>query len=526
MKLLISDPLSEDGLKILREIEGAEIVIKTGMSEDELILALQDVEALIVRSETKVTKRVLDTAKSLRVIGRAGVGVDNIDMAAATKKGIIVMNTPDSNTISTAELTMAMMLATSRNIPQGYLSLKEGKWDRKKFVGYELQSKCLGIIGLGRIGRQVATRAQAFGMKTMGYDPLISPEVCTRLKIELVELNELFCSADYITVHTPLSPETKHIIGDKEIEMMKQGVVIINCARGGIVDEEALHKGLVSGKVRASALDVFEKEPPFDSPLLMDEKCIFVPHLGASTKEAQKSVGIEIANQMKEALTTGVMRNTVNLPYIDPETMKTLSPFIRLSEALGRLSAQLCDGKVTSIGIEYSGELVGRDLSLLSTTIVRSILSIFLPDETVNYVNAISFAKDMGIELSFSEKQARSDYSSLISVSIAGKEKRIVAGTVFSETNPRIVQIDDFQLELIGEGNLLILSQTDQPGIIGKIGTLLGSKEINIASLQLARTEKGGDALSVWSIDSAVSEAILQEIRATQEIKSAKAVVL
>ncbi|MBU1599455.1 phosphoglycerate dehydrogenase, partial [bacterium] len=418
------------------------------------------------------------------------------------------------------------MLAASRNIPQGYLSLKEGKWDRKKFVGYELQEKCLGIIGLGRIGRQVATRAQAFGMKTIGYDPLISPEVCARLKIELVELNELFRLSDYITVHTPLSPETRHIIAEKEIEMMKQGVVIINCARGGIIDEEALHKGLVSGKVRASALDVFEKEPPFGSPLLSDENCIFVPHLGASTKEAQKSVGIEIANQMKEALTTGVMRNTVNIPYIDPQMMKALSPFIKLSDSLGKLSAQLIDGKITSIGIEYSGELVGRDLSLLSTTIVRSILSFFLPDETVNYVNALSFAKDMGIEISFSEKQARLNYTSLISVTVAGKEKRTVSGTVFSETNPRIVQIDNFSLELIGEGNLLILSQTDQPGIIGKIGTLLGSRGINIASLQLARTKKGGDSLSVWSIDEAVSDAILKEIRQMQEISSAKAVVL
>ena len=526
MKVLVSDPLSEDGLKILREIEGAEIIVKTGMSEDELILALQDVEAFIVRSETKVTKRVLEEAKSLRVIGRAGVGVDNIDMSAATKKGVVVMNTPDSNTISTAELTLAMMLATSRNIPQGYLSLKEGKWDRKRFVGYELYGKCLGIIGLGRIGRQVAARAQAFGMKTIGYDPLISPDVCAKLKIELVELNELFRLSDYITVHTPLSPETKHIISEKEIEMMKQGVIIINCARGGIIDEEALHKGLVSGKVRASALDVFEKEPPFDSPLLSCENCIFVPHLGASTKEAQRSVGIEIANQMKEALTTGVMRNTVNLPYIDPETMKALSPFIRLSDSLGRLSAQLIDGKVSSIAIEYSGELVGRDLSFLSTTIVRSILSIFLPDESVNYVNALSFAKEMGIELSFSERQVRLDYSSLISVTIKSKEKRVVTGTVFSETNLRIVQIDNFQLELIPEGNLLILNQTDEPGIIGKIGTLLGSANINIANLQLARTEKGADALSVWSIDGAIPEAILKEIREMPQIKEAKAVVL
>jgi D-3-phosphoglycerate dehydrogenase len=526
MKILVSDPIADEGIGILKEIESADVVVKTGMSEEELIEEVRDASVLIVRSATKVTKEVIEAAKDLKMIGRAGVGVDNVDIVSATKRGIIVMNTPDSNTISTAEHTMAMILAASRKIPQAYLSMKQGKWERKRFTGQELFSKVLGIVGLGRIGRQVALRAQAFGMKTIGYDPFVSPDFVSKFKIECVGFDELLSTSDYITVHTPLSSETKHLIGEREIEKMKSGVIIINCARGGIIDESALYSGLSSGRIKACALDVFEKEPPEGSPLLNIENCIFVPHLGASTEEAQRNVGIEIANQIKDALLNNRVRNAVNIPQIDPDSMKILSPYIDLAERLGSFAIQLVGRKPDAIQIEYAGEIIEYETSILSVSLLKALLSFLAKDESINYVNAEYIAKEMGIEVASAKTNRRIDYTNLITVTlVCGKDKRSLSGTVLA-SGPKMVEIDRFKIEVAPEGNLLVLSQTDEPGIIGKVGSLLGSSNINIGWLQLARTEKGGDAISLWNVDADISEGLLSEIESITQVRSAKVVNL
>ncbi|MEW6102991.1 MAG: phosphoglycerate dehydrogenase [bacterium] len=517
MKILVSDPLQEEGLKILRET-GAEVSLKTGMREDELISIIPDFDCLVIRSETKVTAKVIESAKKLKIIGRAGVGVDNIDVKAATRKGIIVMNTPDSNTISTAEHTMAMILASSRKIPQAYTSLKSQKWERKLFVGYELFSKTLGIIGLGRIGKQVAIRASSFGMNIIGYDPFLSQDLAKDFKITLVSLEKLFKQSDYITIHTPLSEKTRHLISKREIEMMKDGVIIINCARGGIIDEAALCDGLKSGKIRSAALDVFEKEPPLDSPLLSLDNCVFVPHLGASTIEAQKSVGIEIAAQIKDAL-EGKVRNAINLPQISPDVTKRLGPWIFLCEAQAKFSSQTIEGSLKEISVEYIGEIEDSEILPLTNTIVVFILSSLLPEENVNYVNAQSIAEEMGIGISFLKSKEKTDYSALISLSLTtDKEKITTQATLFREKFGKIVLIDDFSVEVSLEGNILVLSQTDQPGIIGKIGTILSEQGINIGNLQLARKEKGGPALSVWNLDGELSGDIISKIKEMPQI--------
>ncbi len=517
MKILVSDPLQEEGLKILRET-GNEVVLKVGMKEDELISEVSDCDCLIVRSETKVTAKVIEAGKRLKMLGRAGVGVDNIDVKAATRKGIVVMNTPDSNTISTAEHTLAMMLAVSRKIPQAYASLKGGKWERKLFIGYELFGKTLGIIGLGRIGKEVAKRAGSFGMNIIGYDPFVCSDIAKSLKITLFSLEELFKKSDYITIHTPFSEKTKHLISKKEIEIMKDGVIIINCARGGIIDEAALYEGLTSSKVRAAALDVFEKEPPFDSRLLSLENCIFVPHLGASTIEAQKNVGIEIANQIKDAL-LGEIRNAVNLPQIDPEVTKRLGPWISMAEKLAKFSIQTIDGAIKRIEIEYIGKIDDSETLPLSNTITGFILKEVLPEENINYVNALYIIEEMGVDVSWTKSKEITDYQTLISLTLTtDKEKIRFQATLFKEKSPRIVRIDDFSVEVSLEGNILLLSQMDEPGIIGKIGTLLAEGEINIGNLQLARKEKGASALSVWNLDSGISEDVISKIKEMPQI--------
>lgn len=517
MKILVSDPLSEEGLRVLRET-GEEIVVKTGMKEDELIKEASSADCLIVRSETKVTAKVLEACKNLKIIGRAGVGVDNIDVPVATRKGIIVMNTPDSNTISTAEHTIAMMLACARKIPQGWLSLREGKWERKLFTGYELYGKTLGIIGLGRIGKQVAIRLSSFGMNIIGYDPFVCEDIAKSLKITLVSIDELFRKADYITIHTPLSEKTKHLISKKEIEIMRNGVIIVNCARGGIIDEDALYNGLKSGKIRACALDVFEKEPPFGSPLLSLENCIFVPHLGASTIEAQRNVGIEIANQIKDAL-AGNIKNAVNFPQIEPEVTKRLGPFISLCEKIAKFSIQAIDGAIKKIKIGYIGKIEDSDVLPLTNTIVLFILKEILKEENINYVNAMVIAEEMGIDVSFVKSKERTDYQILISLTlITDKEELNFQATLFKEFLPKIVGIGDFPVEVSLEGDILILLQLDEAGIIGNIGTLLAGYGINIGNLQLARREKGLPALSVWNLDAPIKGEIVSKIKEMPQI--------
>ena len=527
MKILISDPLSDEGIKILKEVKEFQVDIKTELKPDELKAIIKDYQALIVRSATKVTPEIINAAVNLKVIGRAGVGLDNVDLESATNRGIIVMNTPAGNTISTAEHTMSMILALSRNIPNADLSLKSGEWKRSKFMGVELYGKTLGVLGLGRIGTEVSKRSASFGMKIIAYDPFLSKEVANQLGIEVVELSELFRRSDYITVHAPLTEETRHIISDKEIALMKPGIRLVNCARGGIIDEAALLKALDSSKVAGAALDVFEKEPPdFSSPLLKHKKVVLTPHLGASTEEAQVNVAIEVCESVRDALLGKGIRNAANFPCLAQEVCQILQPYINLSEKLGMLAGQLFEGRVSSLKIQYTGEIIKNDLSSLTMAIVKGILSPVL-QETVNYINAKNLAKERGIKIIELKSEREEDFTNLISleVSVEGKTYS-VAGTLFTNNEPRIVNVNGLYVETIPKGYMLFLENWDKPGVIGSLGMLLGKNGVNIAGMTFGRDKPGGKAVSALNIDSPVSGKILEEIKKLDNILSVKLVKL
>lgn len=526
-KILISDPLSDEGISILKGVKEFEVDIKTELKPDELKAVIKDYHALIVRSATKVTKDLINTASQLKVIGRAGVGLDNVDLEAATSKGIIVMNTPAGNTISTAEHTMSMVLALSRNIPSADLSLKSGEWKRSEFMGVELYGKTLGVVGLGRIGTEVSKRALSFGMKVIAYDPFLSKEVANQLSIEIVELTDLFKMSDYISVHAPLTDGTRHLISDKEFAMMKEGVRIINCARGGIIDEAALLKALDSGKAAGAALDVFEKEPPdFSSPLLKHKKVVVTPHLGASTEEAQVNVAIEVCQSVRDALLDKGIRNAANFPCLAAEVCALLQPYITLGEKLGMLAGQLFEGRVRELKITYTGEIIKHDIAPVTMAIVKGLLSPIL-QETVNYINAKSLAKERGIKILELKSENEEDFTNLISVEvdIEGKRRK-VAGTLFTNNEPRIVNVDGLYVETIPQGYMLFLQNWDRPGVIGGLGTLLGKNKVNIAGMTFGRDKPGGKAVSALNIDSAVSGEIIEQIKKLDNILSVKLVKL
>lgn len=524
MKILVSDPLSEQGIAILKAEPDFEVTVKPKMPKEDLLVCIGDYDALVVRSETKVTKEIIDAANNLKLIGRAGVGLDNVDVDAASKRGIIVMNTPGGNTISTAEQTMTLLLALSRNIPQAVASLKAKKWDRKKYTGVEVYGKTLGILGLGRIGTEVAKRAQAFGMKVIANDPYISPERAQQLGVELVKKSELIKRADYISVHSPLTAETKSLIGPEEFEYMKDGVRIINCARGGIVDEKALYENLKSGKVAGAALDVYEKEPPFDSPLLELENCVTAPHLGASTEEAQVNVAIEIAEQVVDALKGRTVRNAINVPAIDPEVLALIRPYLTLAEKLGSLQAQLAEGRIQEVRVHYSGEVCKYNVAPITVAIVKGMLDPIL-NETVNYVNAPFLAKERGIKVIESKSSEAEDFVTLITVTVKTDTKENTAvGTLFGRNDPRIVRLDGYHVDAVPFGYMVILSNDDVPGIIGSVGITLGKHNINIAGLTLGRKEKGGLAVTGLNVDEFVSDKVLDEIRKLPHVKGAKLV--
>ncbi len=525
IKILVSDPLSEEGLKILRENKEFQVDVKTELKPDTLKQAIADYQALIVRSATKVTKDIIEAASKLKVIGRAGVGLDNVDLEAATQKGIIVMNTPSGNTISTAEHTMSMILALSRNIAQANASTKKGEWKRSKFMGVELYGKALGVVGFGKIGKEVAKRALSFGMKVLAYDPFLSRQVAEDLGIEVVELSELFKSADYITVHTPLTEETKHMISDKQIALMKKGVRLINCARGGIIDEAALAKAVKEGKVAGAAIDVFEKEPvPADSELLKTDNIVVTPHLGASTEEAQVNVAVEVAEIVRDALLGRGIRNAANYPYLDAEVYKTLEPYINLSEKMGSFLAQLVEGRFQEVNISYSGEIIRHDLSPLTMALVKGILYPILK-ETVNFINATSLAGDRGIKIKESKLTREAEFVNLIQLEIkTDKESRKIAGTLSANKQPRIVKIDDYYVESTPAGDMLVIKNKDKPGIIGNLGTLMAKHKINIAAMTFGREKPGGIAISLLNVDSQVSQELLEKIRKTENILAAKVI--
>ncbi len=526
MRILVTDPLAKEGIERLRDEEGFEVREAIGLNEEELIKLIPEYDGLIIRSGTKVTKRVMDAAVNLKVIGRAGTGLDNVDIEAATKKGIIVMNTPEGNTVSAAEHAISMMLALSRNIPQANVSIKKGEWNRKKFMGSEVYGKTLGIIGLGRIGSEVAKRAQGLKMKIVAYDPFVSKEKAEELGITLLELDQLLPQVDYLTLHVPLTPQTKNLIGEREISLMKRGARIINCARGGIINEDALYQALKEGKIKGAALDVFEKGKPFDSPLLELDSVILTPHLGASTEEAQKRVATDIALQVIDALKNGKIRNAVNLPFISPQLEKKIGPYLSLSEKMGNLGAQLIEGHPKEVKITYRGELANFEVAPLTVAFIKGMLSFVLP-ETVNYVNALVFAEERGIRITEVKTSDGEGFRNLISAAIlTDKGKKKIGGTIFEGKIPHIVRIDTYSLDFIPQGDLLICSNVDKPGAVGKIGTILGRYQINISGLRMGRRAPGGKNVSVYSLDSSPPSEAIRDLLKIKEVLTVKLVRL
>lgn len=518
MKVLVSDTLSEEGLEILKEA-GLEVIYKPGLSPEELKREIQEVEGLIIRSGTKVTEEVIRNATKLKVIGRAGTGLDNVDIQAANEKGIVVMNVPGGNTLSAAEHTLALLFALARKIPQANQSVKEGRWERKKFMGVELNGKTLGIIGLGRIGNIVAERALCLKMQVLAYDPFVSPEFAAKKGIELVSLEDLYRRADFITIHTPLTKETYHLIDRKALAKMKKGVYIINCARGGIIDEGALYEALVSGQVAGAALDVFEKEPPDPQyPLLKLENVITTPHLGASTIEAQKVVAIEIAKQVVDYLLHGIVRNAVNVPSLSAEALKVVAPVLNLAEKIGLLSAQIAEGAIEEVEITYKGELSKLETKPVTLSLVKGLLTPFLKED-VNYVNALLRAKERNIKITESKTEETEDFTSLISVKIHHTQgETLVEGTLFGKKEPRIVRINGFRLDALPEGHMLYIFNEDKPGVIGKIGTILGKHKLNISRMYVGQDPMKKRNVILLSLDQPPHEEALRELQGEESV--------
>jgi len=523
MKVLISDNLSTRGVDILKKA-GLEVEFRSKTSVEEIEKMIGDYDALIIRSATKVTAGLLEKATKLKVIGRAGSGLDNVDIPAATKKGVVVMNTPGGNTVTTAEHTIGMIFASARMIPQAYSSMKAGKWEKKKFEGVELFDKTLGIIGLGAIGGVVANRCTALGMKVLAFDPFISAEKAKQLGIELADLETIYKRSDFITVHTPKTKETAGLINKDTIAKMKDGVRIINCARGGIVNEADLYEALKSGKVAGAAFDVFEKEPPENHPLMTLDNFIATPHLGASTLEAQENVATAVAEQVVDYLIAGTVRNAVNVPSVPADQLPSLSPYINLAERMGLFTAQVIEGGITQVTVEYSGDVSNLKLEPVTLAAIKGLLTPMV-QENVNYVNAPLIAKDRGIEVKVSKSSDTREYTSLITIKVkAGSKEVSVAGTLNSKKEPRIIQVDDFPMETVPEGDMLVLMNNDKPGVIGGIGTLMGQNGVNIARMQFGREKQGGMAMSIVSVDSPISDELMGKVRKLPNVLSAKQV--
>jgi D-3-phosphoglycerate dehydrogenase len=525
-KIIVTDAVDKKCVGILEDA-GYEVTYKPGMPKEEIKKVIKDYNGLIVRSDTQVTPELIELMDNMEVIGRAGAGVDNINLEAATRKGIIVMNTPGGNTISTAEHTMALMLSMCRNVAQANQSLRASKWERKKFKGTELHGKTLGIIGLGKIGREVATRSKAFGITVIGYDPILSTDVASKLGVNLVDLDTLFKQSDIITVHVPLTDETRNLISETSLNNCKDGVKIINCARGGIVDEEALVKALDSGKVSGAAFDVYVKEPPeYSGPFIQHPKIVTTPHLGASTDEAQEKVAIQIAEQIVDLFSQKGVKGAVNAAAIESGGNKELVPFVRLAENLGSLHSQLNKGQLKNININFSGELLHNSTTLLSTAVLKGFLSRKLT-AGVNLINAPFLAKEMGILVNETKTGANQNYSNLLSVEfITDKEQRLLAGTVFGNSEIRIVHVDKFHLELRPEGNMLFYYNIDKPGMLANVGKILADAKINIAGLSLGRFDVGKEALTVINVDSEIDKEVVKSISAINGVKNVSAVRL
>lgn len=524
-KVLVSDPIAKEGIEILQKY--FDVDVKTGMEKDQLIACIGEYDALAVRSETKVTADVLEAAKNLKIIGRAGVGVDNIDVPVATQKGIIVVNSPAGNTIAAAELTMAMMLSMSRNVPKGHEMLRAGEWKaaRKSLVGVELYGKTLGVFGLGKIGSEVAKRCKAFEMNVIGCDPFVSEEYASRLGIELVSFEALLERSDYITLHVPATKDTKGSIGAEQIAMMKDGVRIVNVARGGIIDEQALADAVNSGKVAAIAVDVYSSEPPpADNPLLSLDHAVTTPHLGASTEEAQVNVAVDISEQIVDVLNGKPARSAVNMPALSAEVMAAVSPYLTLGERIGAMLTQLADGPVEGVEISYCGEVSNLETGPVGRAVLKGLFQPILTEQ-VNLVNSPVIAESRDIKVTESKTRDCEDYNSLLSVKAkVGKGGLVVAGTLFGKKDIRIVQIDDKSIDIVPSGAMLVTTHIDKPGIIGRVGTLLGGKGVNIGGMHVGRESVGKMALMVLNVDEPMSEDVLKQIREMDGIESARQV--
>jgi D-3-phosphoglycerate dehydrogenase len=517
MRILVADEISKSGVELLKS-SGYDVDVKTGMKEDELVQTIPGYDVLLVRSATKATRRVIEASK-LKVIGRAGIGIDNIDVNAATERGILVMNAPSGNVVSTAELTIGHIFALARRIPEADASMRRGEWKRKELKGVQVSGKTLGIVGLGRVGAEVARRGAALGMTVIAYDPLVSPEVGVKLHVRLVALDRLLEDADFVTVHTPLTPQTKDLIGKSEFSKMKRTAMLVNCARGGVVNEEALHEALSDNIIAAAAVDVFKAEPPKDSPLITLPNIVLTPHLGATTREAQEEVGSEIAEQVIAYLKDNIIKNAVNLPAkLDPE----LVPFMPLAEKLGTLICQLGQCGSGKVEIASQGYLATKDVRIISASVVTGLLRPLSEEYNVNYINALAMAKARGIEVVSSSSDDAGPYKNLIRVSMnTNGETLSVAGSLLADKGPRLVEINGSKIDIQPEGNLLLIGHEDKPGMIGSVGTVLGQGDVNIASMEVARTKPRGDAMMILHIDEELKPEVLEKVRGIPCLKSA-----
>ncbi len=519
-KVLVSDKLSSKGVDVLNKTDNIQVDIKTGLKPEELKAIIHEYHGIVIRSATRLTADIIKAAKNLKVIGRAGSGLDNVDKPAATAAGIAVMNTPGGNTITTAELTFGMLLAMSRHIPQAFLSIKEGKWEKSKFQGTEVYDKTLGIIGMGNIGQVLCKRAKCFGMDVLGYDPFLSKDKALELGVNLVTLDELYAKSDYISVHTPLVKETKGMINKETIAKMKDGVKILNIARGGIINEKDIYEALKSGKVSSCAIDVFEIEPPVNNPLLTLDNLIATPHLGASTKEAQVNVAVAICNQMADYLINGTIKNAVNVPSLTQEEVETIGPYLNLGEKIGTLLGNILVGGIKSVKVDYNGAVSAHNTDAITPNILKGILSPLL-GEDINYVNAIEIAKKRGITVVESKSEQTIDYTSTISIFVTTDVRTFsISGAIFGKKSPWIVKIDDYLIEAIPEGHILVIYNLDKPGVISSIGVVLGRNKINIARMHLGRHED--KAISILQLDSRIENNVIEELKSEPNITDAK----
>lgn len=526
MKVLVADDLSTDGVEILRKGAGLSVDVKVGLKPAELKAIVGEYDALAVRSATKVTAEIIDAGKKLKVIGRAGVGVDNIDLEAANKRGIVVMNTPGGNTITVAELTVAMMMAISRHVPQATASVKGGKWEKKKFQGRELFNKTLGVIGIGNIGSVVVDRCLGMKMKVLAYDPFISEEAARRMGCELVTLDRLYREADYISIHVPLTEQTRNLVGKDALAKMKKGAYLVNCARGGIVDEVALAEALGSGHLGGAALDVFAEEPvEADNPLLKLDNFICTPHLGASTEEAQQNVATALAEQMVDYLCNGTVRNAVNIPSVSREVLEQLGPWLNLASRLGALAGQLSPEGVKSVEVDVRGEINQHPMKPITVQALKGLLA-QVWGESVNEVSAPALAKERGIAIVEMRHDSNENYASSLGVRVKGKSELFVEGTVYGRREPRIVRVNGFDIEAVPQGQLIAIHNKDVPGVVGKVGTVFGEAGVNIGRIHLSRDQKSGEAFSLINIDSAPSAKVLDALKAIPGIVNVKSIQL